>query len=95
MYVLVQGNVPKYNSAQCLLFYISCLIQLIVILFLPIISIVNVNTLIHIYMLSYNYAAVYIQLIYKQYYTLQFSLMHHLPMFSQHLHCIFYYCNSL
>ena len=31
MYVLVQGAVPKYNSAQCLLFYISCLIQLIVI----------------------------------------------------------------
>ena len=69
MYVLFQGAVPKYNSAQCLLFYISCLIQLIVILFLPIISIVNVNILIHIYML-YNYAAVYIQLIYKQYYAL-------------------------
>ena len=31
MYVLVHGAVPKYNSAQCLLFYISCLIQLIVI----------------------------------------------------------------
>ena len=70
MYVLVQGAVPKYNSALCLLFYISCLIQLIVILFLPNISIVNFNILIHIYMLSYNYAAVYIQLIYKQYYTL-------------------------
>ena len=36
IYVLVQGAVPKYNSAQCLLFYISCLtlIQLIVILYL-------------------------------------------------------------
>ena len=46
MYVLVQGAVPKYNSAQCLLFYISCLIQLIVIfLFLPNISIVDVNVL--------------------------------------------------
>ena len=33
IYVLVQGAVPKYNSAQCLLFYISCLIQLIVIFF--------------------------------------------------------------
>ena len=31
MYALVQGAVPKYNSAQCLLFYISCLIQLIII----------------------------------------------------------------
>ena len=31
MYALAQGAVPKYNSAQCLLFYISCLIQLIVI----------------------------------------------------------------
>ena len=35
MYVLVQEAVPKYNSAQCLLFYILCLIQLIVILNLP------------------------------------------------------------
>ena len=26
MYVLVQGAGPKYNSTQCLLFYISCLI---------------------------------------------------------------------
>ena len=44
MYVLVQGAVPKYNSAQCLLFYISCLIQLIVI-FLPNISVVDVSVL--------------------------------------------------
>ena len=80
MYVLVQGAVPKYNSAQYLLFYISCLIELIIlqsyqhILFLPNISIVNVNILIHIYMLSYIYAAVYIQLTCKQYYALLFSL---------------------
>ena len=46
MYALAQGAVPKYNSAQCLLFYISCLIQLIVIFFyLPNISIVDVNVL--------------------------------------------------
>ena len=35
MYALAQGAVPKYNSAQCLLFYISCLIQFIVIFYLP------------------------------------------------------------
>ena len=35
MYVLVQGAVPQYNSAPCLLFYISCSIQLIVMLYLP------------------------------------------------------------
>ena len=46
MYVLVHGAVPKYNSAQCLLFYISCLIQLIVIFFVyQNISIVDVNDL--------------------------------------------------
>ena len=46
MYVLVQGAVPKYNLAQCLLFYISCLIQLIVIFFIyQNISIVDVNVL--------------------------------------------------
>ena len=51
MYVLVQGAVPKYNSAQCLLLYISCLILLVIlpifqdILFLPNISIVDVNVL--------------------------------------------------
>ena len=48
MYVLVHGAVPKYNSAPCLLFYISCLIQLIVILYLVIyqnISIVDVKAL--------------------------------------------------
>ena len=34
------------------------------------ISIVKVNILIHIYMLSYNYAAVHVQTLYKQYYAL-------------------------
>ena len=83
MYILVQGAVPKSNSAHCLLLlhfmfnstnYSANLIKIFYsyqhILFLPNISIVNVIILIHIYMLSYNYAAVYIQLIYKQYYTL-------------------------
>ena len=76
MYILVQGAVPKSNSAHCLLLLYFILIELMTlpmlstILFLPNISIVNVNILIHIYMLSYNYAAVYIQLIYNQYYAL-------------------------
>ena len=53
-------------------YYISCLIELIILPNKPtyFISIVNVNILIHIYMLSYNYAAVYVQFIYKQYYAL-------------------------
>ena len=51
MYILVQGAVPKSNSAHCLLLYISCLIPLVIqpifqdILFLPNISIVDVNVL--------------------------------------------------
>ena len=51
MYVLVEGAVPKYNSAHCLLLYISCLIPLIIlpifqdILFLQNNSIVDVNVL--------------------------------------------------
>ena len=45
MYVLVQGAVPKYNSAQCLLFYISCLIQLMFFFVYQNISIVDVNVL--------------------------------------------------
>ena len=49
MYILVQGAVPMSNSAHCLLLYISCLIPLVIlpifqdILFLPNISIVDVN----------------------------------------------------
>ena len=52
MYILVQGAVPKSNSAHCLLLYISCLIPLVIlpifqdILFLPNISIVDVNVLV-------------------------------------------------
>ena len=56
MYVLVQEAVPKYNSAHCQSYKH--------VLFLPVISIVNLNILIHIYMLLCNYAAVYVHFIY-------------------------------
>ena len=76
MYVLVQGAVPKYNSAQC----VTCFLfsstnysaNLTNMLYsYKIISIVNVNISIHIYMLLCNHDAVYVHFIYNN--TMHYS----------------------